>query len=188
MVEYNHPYVLLQDADGYLCRMVQQTGKGEAQRLLDIAKSTYNSIPLEERPVLTKKSETITADDIYLSQENGDVTSFGANHVPQMQGGTEHSFSSGVVSNMSPSLDRSEENGPDINEDIDDSETSSLLTKQLEATPCRSSHSIDSSPEDEPPTETSTLHQHTSEATYPKEESNEVSETTELLNGDHTDQ
>ncbi|XP_048764978.2 ATP-binding cassette sub-family C member 4-like isoform X2 [Ostrea edulis] len=188
MVEYNHPYVLLQDADGYLCRMVQQTGKGEAQRLLDIAKSTYNSIPLEERPVLTKKSETITADDIYLSQENGDVTSFGANHVPQMQGGTEHSFSSGVVSNMSPSLDRSEENGPDINEDIDDSETSSLLTKQLEATPCRSSHSIDSSPEDEPPTETSTLHQHASEATYPKEESNEVSETTELLNGDHTDQ
>jgi hypothetical protein len=178
--------------------MVQQNGKREAQNLLDIAKSTYDSIPLEERPVLTEKSEPVTADDIYLSQENGDLTSFWANHVPQTRGGNENSFTSVVVSNMSSSMDRSGESRKDANDDLDDtcrseesrrddneevndSETISLLDKSSHL----SSHSNDSLPEstkDEPSTESSTQHERVTETTHPNEDSNDESETMEFIN------
>jgi hypothetical protein len=177
--------------------MVQQTGKGEAQKLLDIAKSTYESIPLEERPVLTEKSELVTADDIYLTQENG-VLTFGANHAPQTRSGNENSFTSGVVSNMSSSSDRSEksrldanddiddtcrskESRPDNNEEIGDSETISLLDRSSH----HSSHSSDSLPEsskDEPSTESSAQRERVAETTHPNEDSNDELETMGLIN------
>ncbi|XP_014227213.1 probable multidrug resistance-associated protein lethal(2)03659 [Trichogramma pretiosum] len=43
VVEFDHPYKLLQRNDGVLYGMVQQTGAGTAENLLQIAKSSYES-------------------------------------------------------------------------------------------------------------------------------------------------
>lgn len=36
-VEFDHPYILLQNSNGYFARMVQQTGRDTAEELIIIA-------------------------------------------------------------------------------------------------------------------------------------------------------
>ncbi|XP_033761065.1 multidrug resistance-associated protein 4-like isoform X1 [Pecten maximus] len=43
IVEFNQPYLLLQNEDGYFYRMVQQTGKSEADHLLEVARDCYHA-------------------------------------------------------------------------------------------------------------------------------------------------
>ncbi|XP_076255687.1 putative multidrug resistance-associated protein lethal(2)03659 isoform X3 [Rhynchophorus ferrugineus] len=43
MIEFDHPYVLLQKQDGVLYGMVQQTGRSMAENLLKIAKENYET-------------------------------------------------------------------------------------------------------------------------------------------------
>lgn len=40
-VEYAHPYKLLQDANGYFTKMVEQTGSAMERNLRSIAKEAY---------------------------------------------------------------------------------------------------------------------------------------------------
>lgn len=179
-MEFNHPHVLLQDTEGYFYKMVQQTGKGESQKLLDIAKSTYSNIPPENRPALFTESESVTADDIYLSQGDNGVNSDRANHVIKNQDGGV-SLPNGVVN----------DDNDDDDENIDEKETSSLLTSNNRQEPDNvSSLSLspdkDSMPlvkkEDLPIESSSPIH-HEKDSTpgAPNEDSNETSETTELL-------
>ena len=198
LVEFNHPHVLLQDTEGYLYKMVQQTGKGECQKLIDVAKSTYFSIPPENRPDLIEKGKEITADDIYLSQEHSDINSVGANHVTKIQDGN-NSSSSGVVENMSSS-DQSTNSSHEDTEDIDESETSTLLTSkehqeadQLTHRPTLSEEtSVSGENKDQDPILNSASPNEydsgdiqTSE--IPKEDSIEAGETTELLASEKQD-
>ncbi|XP_022343366.2 ATP-binding cassette sub-family C member 4-like isoform X1 [Crassostrea virginica] len=198
LVEFNHPHVLLQDTEGYLYKMVQQTGKGECQKLMDVAKSTYFSIPPENRPDLIEKRKEITADDIYLSQGHGDINSVGANHVTKIQDGN-NSSSSGVVENMSSS-DQSTNSSHEDTEDIDESETSTLLTSKehQEADPLthrptlseETSVSFEVKDQDPilnsaSPNEYDSGDIQTSE--IPKEDSIEAGETTELLASEKQD-
>lgn len=67
--------------------MVQQSGKGESQKLFDIAKSTYNNIPLENRLALFKESDNGAADDIFLSHGNNALNSDHAYRVTKNQEG-----------------------------------------------------------------------------------------------------
>ncbi|XP_034328340.2 ATP-binding cassette sub-family C member 4 isoform X2 [Magallana gigas] len=180
VVEFNHPHVLLQDTEGYFYKMVQQTGKGESQKLLDIAKSTYSNIPPENRPALFTESESVTADDIYLSQGDNGVNSDRANHVIKNQDGGV-SLPNGVVN----------DDNDDDDENIDETETSSLLTSNNRQEPdnvasLSLSPDKDSMPlvkkEDLPIESSSPIH-HEKDSTpgAPNEDSNETSETTELL-------
>ncbi|XP_069104134.1 ATP-binding cassette sub-family C member 4-like isoform X2 [Argopecten irradians] len=43
IVEFNQPYLLLQNEDGYFYRMVQQTGNTEADHLLEVARDCYQA-------------------------------------------------------------------------------------------------------------------------------------------------
>lgn len=180
VVEFNHPHVLLQDTEGYFYKMVQQTGKGESQKLLDIAKSTYSNIPPENRPAFFTESESVTADDIYLSQGDNGVNSDRANHVIKNQDGGV-SLPNGVVN----------DDNDDDDENIDETETSSLLTSNNRQEPdnvasLSLSPDKDSMPlvkkEDLPIESSSPIH-HEKDSTpgAPNEDSNETSETTELL-------
>lgn len=180
-MEFNHPHVLLQDTEGYFYKMVQQTGKGESQKLLDIAKSTYSNIPPENRPALFTESESVTADDIYLSQGDNGVNSDRANHVIKNQDGGV-SLPNGVVN---------DDNDDDDDENIDETETSSLLTSNncqepdnvasLSLSPDKDSMPLVKK-EDLPIESSSPIH-HEKDSTpgAPNEDSNETSETTELL-------
>ncbi|XP_062612836.1 ATP-binding cassette sub-family C member 4-like isoform X2 [Saccostrea cucullata] len=207
IMEYNHPHVLLQNTDGYLYKMVQQTGKGESQKLLEIAKSTYDSIPAEDRPSLTEETKTVTADDIYLCEENSDVNSISANHVLQNRSREEEvdssdenvpSPSEGPVRSVEDKEDveDDEDVNEDDNEDVNESETSSLLAakkqQNMDPLPSLSSHaddnSVSHSKENGPLVNSSIHNQHVTENSRPSEDSNEVSETTELLNDEKNDE
>lgn len=179
-MEFNHPHVLLQDTEGYLYKMVQQTGKGETQKLLDIAKSTYSNIPPENRPALLKQSEKVTADDIYLSQDDNGVNSDSANHVVKYQD-KGVSSPNGVVKN----------DDDDDDENIDETETSTLLSSNNHQESDNDaslslSHDKDSMPlvkKEDPSIESSSPIQQEKDFTSgaPNEDSNETTETTELL-------
>lgn len=41
VMEFDHPYNLLQNSNGYFSKLVSQTGHGGAQRLYDIAEKSY---------------------------------------------------------------------------------------------------------------------------------------------------
>lgn len=72
IMEFDHPYQLLQIENGYFTRMVQQTGPAEAEHLLDIAKESFTSSGKE-----VKKSPQTTGQDIdeSLCQRDGFVKS-----------------------------------------------------------------------------------------------------------------
>ncbi len=42
IVEFDEPYILLQKEDGFLTKMVLETGKTEAGKLIEIAKEKYD--------------------------------------------------------------------------------------------------------------------------------------------------
>ena len=48
VIEFNAPYLLLQNSDGFLYKLVEQTGKAEALHLMEMAKAAFNK---EELPV-----------------------------------------------------------------------------------------------------------------------------------------
>ncbi|XP_060072940.1 ATP-binding cassette sub-family C member 4-like isoform X1 [Ylistrum balloti] len=65
IVEFNKPYVLLQDEDGHFYRMVQQTGKNEAEHLLEVAHDCYHADISSIIPTLSS-----VHDDERKSKEN----------------------------------------------------------------------------------------------------------------------
>lgn len=42
MVEYDHPYLLLQNTDGHFTKMVEETGSTMTDQLYNVAKQAYN--------------------------------------------------------------------------------------------------------------------------------------------------
>ncbi|KAK3096011.1 hypothetical protein FSP39_021917 [Pinctada imbricata] len=106
IVEFDHPYSLLQDNDGVFNKMVQQTGKAEFDHLMEIARNTYN-----------KKSADSGKKDGTVHQANGDVTTI-------------------KPDNMKDSVIQDSEELDDIVLKVDDivepSETISLLDKVTE--------------------------------------------------------
>jgi len=41
VVEFDHPYILLKNKDGYLHKMIEQTGKNNAQSLHNLADEVF---------------------------------------------------------------------------------------------------------------------------------------------------
>ena len=56
VIEFNAPYLLLQNSDGFLYKLVEQTGKAEALHLMEMAKAAFNK---EELPV-SKPDRNVT--------------------------------------------------------------------------------------------------------------------------------
>lgn len=44
IVEFDHPYVLLHNKNGFLYRMAEETGKQNFDLLLEISKKNYNEV------------------------------------------------------------------------------------------------------------------------------------------------
>ena len=72
VIEFNAPYVLLQKTEGFLRKLVDQTGKAEALHLMEIAKAAYNK---EELPVPLPDGNVTIVENPSAEKENV------ANHV-----------------------------------------------------------------------------------------------------------
>lgn len=68
IMEFDHPYLLLQIEDGYFSKMVQQTGPSEAEHLLSIAKDTYDSSGKEVERVVS--TSDVNIDESMCMQED----------------------------------------------------------------------------------------------------------------------
>lgn len=68
IMEFDHPYQLLQIEDGYFSKMVQQTGPSEAEHLLSIAKDTYDSSGKEVERVYS--TSDVNIDESMCMQED----------------------------------------------------------------------------------------------------------------------
>ena len=143
MIEFNAPYVLLQKTEGFLRKLVDQTGKAEALHLMEIAKAAYNKeelpVPLPDGNVTIVENPSAEKENVVNHVGNEKVENVvGDSSVIECKTDTEEKTESEVTvdNNMKPVSIELEGADLDKNQDLtetndEDTERTALIAKDM---------------------------------------------------------